>query len=56
MVATRETYKSHDIIKLGKAEGTRFPFSFGVAKAELILEHIEEIRSFVADCKKLKTG
>ena len=52
MAATRDTYKGHKIIKLSKDTDDKYPFSFGLAKAELILANIEEIKAFVADAKK----
>jgi len=54
MVAVRDTYKGHSVLKLEKVEGSKYPFTFGVAKAELILEHIEDIREFVAASQKEK--
>jgi len=30
----------------------RFPFSFGLAKAKLILQHLDEIRDFVEQNEK----
>lgn len=41
-------YKGHKILSLKRDVTARFPFSFGVSKAKLILEHIEEIKLFVA--------
>ena len=32
------------------------PFQFGVSKAKLILEHIEDIKAFVAEHEKPKTS
>jgi len=47
-VATRPKvgqYKGHPMIILNPDD--RFPFQFGLNKARLILQHIEEIRKFV---------
>jgi len=49
MVATREDYKGNPTICLKLEADSKFPFSFGVRKARMILEHIEDIRRFVAD-------
>ena len=38
-------YKGHPILILNP--NSRYPFSFGLAKAKLILQHIETIKEFV---------
>lgn len=38
-------YKGHHMITLNPDD--RFPFQFGLNKARLVLQHIEEIRKFV---------
>ena len=38
-------YKGHPMIILNPDD--RFPFQFGLNKARMILQHIDEIRSFV---------
>ena len=38
-------YKGRPVITLNPGE--RFPFTFGIAKAKLILKHIDDIRVFV---------
>jgi len=38
-------YKGHPMIILNPDD--RFPFQFGLNKAKLVLQHIEDIRSFV---------
>jgi hypothetical protein len=40
-------YKGNATISLSKTAEDRFPFSFGVAKAKLILENLDEIKAFV---------
>jgi hypothetical protein len=42
-------YKGHTLIVLSKNETDKFPFQFGLSKAKLVLEHIEEIKAFVAE-------
>jgi len=42
-------YKGKPIIILKRNEEDKYPFSFGLSKAKLILEHIEEIKKFVED-------
>ncbi len=48
MVASRSEFKGNPMIVLKTSEDDKFPFQFGLRKAQLILEHIEDIRSFVA--------
>jgi hypothetical protein len=38
----------HPVVVLKNTPDTKYPFSFGVEKAKMILEHIEEIKQFVA--------
>ena len=47
----RTEYKGNPIIVLKRDEGDKFPFSFGLSKAKLILENIEEIKKFVEESK-----
>jgi hypothetical protein len=44
-------YKGNKIIILKRDENDRYPFRFGLSKAKLILEHIEDIRTFVEENK-----
>ena len=46
MIKTSE-YKGHQVLKLMRSEDDQYPISFGVAKAKLILAHIDEIKTFV---------
>lgn len=45
----KSEYKGKPIIILKRSEDDKYPFSFGVAKAKLILESIEEIKKFVEE-------
>lgn len=45
----RSEYNGKPIIVLRRDENDKFPFSFGLVKARLILENIEEIKKFVAE-------
>ncbi len=47
MTAEVSEYKGHQILSLSTGGGK--PFSFGVKKAQSILEHLEDIKAFVAD-------
>lgn len=45
----RGEYKGNPIIIIKRNEDDKYPFSFGLAKAKLILENIEEIKKFVEE-------
>jgi hypothetical protein len=47
LVVTIGEYKGHATISLANSEDDAYPFTFGLAKAKLILQHVEEIRAFV---------
>lgn len=49
---TFSSYKGNPIITLLRAADDKYPFSFGLTKAQLILDNIEAIRSFVAAAAK----
>ena len=42
-------YKGKPILILKRNEEDKYPFSFGVSKAKLILENIDEIKKFVEE-------
>ena len=48
-VIERSEYKGHPMIILKRDNDEKFPFSFGLTKAKLILENIEEIKKFVRE-------
>jgi len=52
MIVERSEYKGKPILVLKRSEDEKFPFSFGLAKAKMILESLEEIRKFVAENEK----
>ncbi len=41
-------FKGKPVLGLYRNEGDKYPFQFGVAKAGLILAHVEEIKAFQA--------
>ncbi|OGP23804.1 MAG: hypothetical protein A2X93_04840 [Deltaproteobacteria bacterium GWC2_56_8] len=47
-------YKGSPTISLPTRDDGKFPFTFGVTKAKLILAYIDEIREFVEKNDKLK--
>ena len=48
-IVERGEYKGKPLIILKRNEEDRFPFSFGITKAKLILENIEAIKKFVEE-------
>lgn len=45
----RTEFQGKPVIILRRNEQDRYPFSFGLSKARLILENIEEIKKFVKE-------
>ena len=45
-------FKGKPVLGLYRDEGDKYPFQFGVAKAGLILAHVEEIKAFEAKHQK----
>jgi hypothetical protein len=45
-------YKGNPMIVLSQGPEDKFPFQFGLKKAKLILDHLEEIKQFVAKHSK----
>ena len=45
----RSEFKGNPMIILRRNEDDKFPFSFGLTKAKLILSNIDEIKQFVAE-------
>jgi hypothetical protein len=46
-VVSESEYKGNPMIVIKNSEEDKFPFQFGLKKAKLILENIEEIKKFV---------
>ena len=42
-------YKGRPVIKLMREEDDPYPFTFGLAKAKMILENIDVIKKFVEE-------
>lgn len=42
-------YKGKPVLIIRRTKEDRFPFSFGLGKARLIVENIEEIKKFVEE-------
>ncbi|MCX5751862.1 MAG: hypothetical protein NT099_09450 [Candidatus Saganbacteria bacterium] len=50
MSAERGEFKGKPMLILKRSEDEKFPFSFGISKAKMILDNLEDIKKFVADC------
>lgn len=42
-------YKGHKTISLMKSDDDQYPFTFGLGKAKLIVDNIDEIKKFVEE-------
>jgi len=51
----RTEYKGKPVMTIRRDENDKFPFSFGITKAKMILENIEEVKRFVEDNTKSDT-
>lgn len=47
MAVEFDEYNGNPVIILKRDENDAYPFRFGVRKAQLILEHVEDIKKFV---------
>jgi uncharacterized protein YgiM (DUF1202 family) len=45
----RSEFKGKPVLVIKRTEDDQFPFSFGITKAKMILENIEEIKKFVSE-------
>lgn len=52
MIVQQSEYKGSKIISFKKDENDKYSFSFGLVKAKIILDHIEDIKKFVEENKK----
>lgn len=48
-IVERGEYKGNPLIILKRSEEDKYPFSFGISKAKLILDNLEEIKKFVEE-------
>jgi len=49
-------FKGNPVLILKRNENDQYPFSFGLSKAKLILENLDEIRKFVESGAKKGEG
>jgi len=47
-----DEYNGNPVIILRRDKDDNYPFRFGLRKAQLILEHIEDIKTFVKENSK----
>lgn len=47
-IVEESEYKGNPMLVLKNGEEDRYPFQFGLKKAKLVIEHIEDIKKFVA--------
>ena len=48
----RTEFKGKPVMVIKRDENDKYPFSFGMTKAKMILENLDEIRRFVEDNTK----
>lgn len=53
-IAEESEFKGNPVLILKNDPEDRYPFTFGVKKAKLMLEHIEDIKQFVSKNDKPK--
>lgn len=53
---TISEFKGNLVITLKRSEEDRYPFSFGLSKAKLILEHYEDIKKFYEENQDKSKG
>ena len=48
----RSEFKGKPVLVIKRDENDKYPFAFGMSKAKMILENLEEIKRFVEDNDK----
>ena len=51
-IVSESEFKGNVMIVIKNSEDDQYPFQFGLKKAKLVLENIEEIKKFVAKYDK----
>jgi len=54
MIVEESEFKGNPTIKLSRSEDEKYPFSFGLTKAKMIIECIDDIKKFVEKNDKPK--
>jgi hypothetical protein len=52
MVVEIEEYNGNPVIAIKRDASDNYPFRFGLRKAELIIDNIDEIKKFIKEHKK----
>lgn len=52
MIIEKSEYRGNPLLVIKRTEEDKYPFSFGVTKAKMILEALEDIKKFVAENDK----
>lgn len=52
MAATENTFKGHPTLEMRAKPEDKYGLTIGMAKARLILDHLDEIKAFVANHEK----
>lgn len=52
MTVEIEEYNGNPVISLKRDKNDAYPFKFGLRKAQLIIDNIEEIKKFIKDQTK----
>lgn len=47
MPATESEFKGNPMIVLSQGDEDKFPFQFGLKKAKLVIEYLEDIKKFI---------
>ncbi|MDR0675597.1 MAG: hypothetical protein LBF97_00960 [Elusimicrobiota bacterium] len=50
-----DEYKGNKVLTIKRDENDKYTFSFGVQKAKLIIENLEDIKNFIAENDKKTT-
>ena len=45
----RSEFKGKPVLILKRDENDKYPFAFGLSKAKMILDNLEEVKKFVAE-------
>lgn len=54
MTVEFDVYNGNPVIILKRDENDAYPFRFGIRKAQIIIDHIDDIKKFVKDNSKTK--
>ena len=52
VMVERSEFKGKPVLIMRRTEDDKYPFTFGMSKAKLILENLEEIKRFVEENNK----